>query len=831
MEVIFGEIIGCGLGSDSIMLRLLRSSMDKAHEDVQSTEGSIELLNARSKFYELAMILVEGCSKLIQEKAEVSQTNRDKMLSDLMESRDVVKKRLKELKFGIVGKDREMMESVETECRLRQTMELRGRELVSLQAKLEEKEEFLGGGEGIKGGGDICDLKNSVDQQVSSIKQRLEEERRSFTGGNEFPGKEGFEMTPENPEQKMIIEQMSSDIDGLKGTLDLAFGRMQNTEMRPLEKQWRWEIEKETMLILFKGFITKVEENLEVDLERRGNRFPIMFLNENWGELVNEITNLHRELEALCSSNEVEVKRVKGNDSFGTSTKLCRASSEPLPECSFVEEPNEDQDGDESDHHVAKMIKSHESIIRRQREELNRLKREILREKETSFRRLKDPNNLETRTQEVVARLDNFIKWNAKIGDKKEGFQHKQKLISDCLEDFDEKVGSDLVCYRRETDLNEEIRRLKEERDDSNLQSMMMEETCIILFKGLMKDFNFEKEKFPDEGKLVADCSADFGEKVGGDSVFYIRETDHLNEEIRKLKQERDDSNLQTMIMEETYVILLKGFKKDFYCELENLEIECVIRDDIFMNSLREIVKEWKTEREAYSFENLIRQEIYDFVIIEAAKDAYMSPREIESPNQENLVEEGNVIQTLDSLVKCVEVEEDLMVKASCEIKEHSLNNELVASECEEVDERDAIEWLLTEEETTFHSVSNKLDKALQQLFISKALLRELQESLCITGCDVEKVDHCHIFPTILGVVHEKELTFCQATENQIVQLPPCDLVLSLLRGFQQMLVDFEGLVNQKMQTNSSRYLFFDLLKFSLKSVQVDLFILTRLRF
>ncbi|GFZ05841.1 hypothetical protein Acr_18g0000110 [Actinidia rufa] len=716
MEEIFGEIIGCGLGSDSIMLRLLRSSMDKAHEDVQSTEGSIELLNARSKFYELAMILVEGCSKLIQEKAEVSQTNRDKMLSDLMESRDV-------------------------ETWLRQTMELRGRELVSLQAKLEEKEEFLGGGDGIKGGGDICDLKNSVDQQVSSIKQRLEEERRSFTGGNEFPGKEGFEMTPENPEQKMIIEQMSSDIDGLKGTLDLAFGRMQNTEIRPLEKQWRWEIEKETMLILFKGFITKVEENLEVDLERRGNRFPIMFLNENWGELVNEITNLHRELEALCSSNEVEVKRVKGNDSFGTSTKLCRASSEPLPECSFVEEPNEDQDGDESDHYVAKMIKSHESIIRRQREELNRLKREILREKETSFRRLKDPNNLEARTQEVVARLDNFIKWNAKIGDKKEGFQHKRKMISNCLEDFDEKVGSDLVCYRRETDLNEEIRRLKEERDDSNLQSMMMEETCIILFKGLMKDFNFEKEKFPDEGKLVADCLADFGgEKVGGDSAFYIRETDHLSEEIRKLKQERDDSNLQTMIMEETYVILLKGFKKDFY------------------------FKEWKTEREAYSFENLIRQEIYDFVIIEAAKDAYMSPREIESPYQENLAEERNVIQTLDSLVKCVEMEEDLMVKASCEIKEHSLNNELVASECEEVDERDAIEWLLTEEETTFHSVSSKLDKALQQLFIS--------------------------------VVHEKEQTFCQAKENQIVQLPPCDLVLSLLRGFQQMLVDFEGLVS-----------------------------------
>ena len=71
------------------------------------------------------------------------------------------------------------------------------------------------------------------------------------------------------------------------------------------------------------------------------------------------------------------------------------------------------------------------------------------------------------------------------------------------------------------------------------------------------------REKFPDEGKLVADCLADFGGKVGSASVFYRSET-NLNEEIRKLKQERDDSNLQTMIMEETYVVLLKSLKKDF---------------------------------------------------------------------------------------------------------------------------------------------------------------------------------------------------------------------------------------------------------------------------
>ena len=49
------------------------------------------------------------------------------------------------------------------------------------------------------------------------------------------------------------------------------------------------------------------------------------------------------------------------------------------------------------------------------------------------------------------------------------------------------------------------------------------------------------------------------------------------------------------------------------------------------MISLRETVKEWKTERDAYNFENLIREEIFNFVIVEAAKDAYTTPIAIES--------------------------------------------------------------------------------------------------------------------------------------------------------------------------------------------------------
>ncbi|KAI8539814.1 hypothetical protein RHMOL_Rhmol09G0212200 [Rhododendron molle] len=882
MEDIFGEIIGCGLGSDSIMLRLLRSAMDKAHENVESTYGSIELLSAKSKFYELAMILVEGCSKLIEEKAEVPETNREKMLSDLMESRNMVRGRIEELQIGMVEKDKELLERFENEWKLRQTLDLKERELVSLRAKVEfertKSEGFDGGGEG----GDIRELKHSVDQQVWSIKQKLEDERISLTG--EFPSwGEEFEMTTENqftrPEQKVVIERMSSDIDGLKGTLDLAFGRMEHVEMRPLEKQWGWEIEKETMLILIEGFMENVSEIFEVELEKRAkHESPSGLLDGNWGQLMEEITCLHRELGDLCSSNEKEAKGVKTHETLELSTKIRRASSEPLPEFCVSEEPrDEDKDGDVS--HVAKMIKSHESIIRKQREELNRLKREmILREKEESLssERLEDPNYPERRIQEVVARLDNVIKWKGKLLGEKGKFSDRQEL--------GEKVCIDSICCRKQTGLNEEIRRLKQESDDSKAEIMIMEETYAILFEGSLKDFYLELENYEtisatrddiftfllketvEEWIKGMDCDSggnlikeernqfpickSFSRKhqevrtpqnfLESSIESKLKEDVYMvfiREMIMEWKMEFDAHDFENIIREEIHNFLIVEATKNSYTSPresdrspevfgeENLiqtldcsfsrnhqevrtslnflesSIESKLKEDICMVFIREMIMEWQMEFDAHDFENLIREEIHSFLIVEATKDSYTSPRE--SDKSPEVFGEENLFQTLDCLLKCVEVEEDLMLKASCEIKEHSANNDLVATECEEVDERDAIEWLLTEEENTFCSVSSKLEKALQQLFISKELLRDLQESLGISVGDT-------------GKVYERENSFGLTRDNQIVQLNPPDTNFLPL---QQMLAGFESTVQQKLETNFMR----------LKELEHQTYLLTQL--
>ncbi|CAL5404466.1 unnamed protein product [Camellia sinensis] len=864
MDEVFGEIMGCGFGSDSIMLRLLRCSMDKAHENVQSTDGAIELLNARSKFYELAMVLVEGCSKLIEEKAEVPESNREKMLLDLTESGDMVRGRLMELKLGMIEKDRELMERLENECRLRQALELKEMELVSLRAKLElertkteETEDFLSGDEGKEG--DFCYLKNSVDRQVSNIKQKLEDERISLSSASDFYGYDGFEAIQLNhfsrPEQNIIIEQMSSDIDGLQGTLDLAFGRMQSVEMRPLEKQWRWGIEDDIMVILIKGFMNNLHYNFETELKNRAKQAHASFLmTEHWEELVDEITNLHDELEALCFSNEGQRKRVKdSNNCSETSIGIRRTSSEPLPEFYYVEEPHEEEQDRDQSHYVAKMIKNHETIIRKQREELNWLKREILQEKVSlSIRRLKDPNNLATRIQEVITRLGNVIKWDAKFGDYK-GVYEQENLL-----DEEKIMGFHSLAYfgekERRTYLNEEIRKLKQEKDDSNLQTILMEETYVIIFRGLIKDFYLELDNYEIDSEIRSDiCMHFFGEMVSewnlnfetkdfgirvGEKVYYtvcsstakeffcdqnaqveshVEEPtssrslsnylkskvseDVFGEFFQEMAEEfKGETNCHATgdhIKEERYHVIVDEMVKNFERTSAYWCIERILKEDIYMVFFRETIKEWKMERDDYNSENLIREEIYNFVIVEAVKDAYIFLRESEVPNHESAKSsegggEENLVRKIDFLLKCFEVEEDLMLKASCEIKEHNANNGLVASECEEVDERYAIEWLLTEEESTFSSVSDKLDTALQQMLVSKVILRELQDSL---GLAIGNI----------GKDHDKEYPFFQLNDNQILQLNLSDSMFSPLIRFQQMLLDFECLVRQKLDMNFLR--------------------------
>ncbi|KAK6144825.1 hypothetical protein DH2020_021645 [Rehmannia glutinosa] len=613
MEDLFGQI-ECRTKSDSIVMRILRSAMDEAHENLQSKDGPIQFLHDRSTFYELAAILVEGGLNIVQEETtDILEDNCNKILSDLMEIRDWLQGRIQDMKRLIVEKDRELTERLENELKLQQSLELKDREIFYLHEKLEPgraKHEAIQDGATER---DISKLKSSVDQQVSNIKQKLEDEKKilnierrmrktrvsspnlSFefldmerNGSPIFADDDSLvtdrfsDVKPQSElsrpnNQNVLIRRMSSDMDVLKETLDLAFGRMLSAEALPLEKQWMCTIEKDIESILVKGFINDLKQSFDVELKKKV---------DSWFEFIDEMRTLCYELKDYFTINDVHEK---GSITPGSSNRFTterRWSSEPLPEFSYTKNPIEDDTEVEKSNHVAKMIKNHESIIRKQLEDWNLLKREGSMSSWT--RRDKGNNRLE----------------------KKNTRGHHEAV------------------------------------KDSHVHLMESES---------LKQHDFQ-ERTPRSRRLNADNSQEGTPRS------------------RKLETEGDES----------------------------------------------------------------------------------------------------LIQKLDSLLRCLEAEEDLMLRASSEIKEHNVNNSLVILNCEEIDERNAIEWLITDDESTFSSVSEKLERALQQLYTSKELLVELEQSLEVS--DDELGENCCQMQlnNVLSTEHEKTHSL---KDDQMRQVVPSDYV------------------------------------------------------
>ncbi|KAK6144842.1 hypothetical protein DH2020_021662 [Rehmannia glutinosa] len=771
-------------------MRILRSAMDEAHENLQSKDGPIQFLHDRSTFYELAAILVEGGLNIVQEETtDILEDNCNKILSDLMEIRDWLQGRIQDMKRLIVEKDREFTERLENELKLQQSLELKDREIFYLHEKLEPgraKHEAIQDGATER---DISKLKSSVDQQIwREMEVRFSRIYDSLVTDRFSDVKPQSELSRPN-NQNVLIRRMSSDMDILKETLDLAFGRMLSAEALPLEKQWMCTIEKDIESILVKGFINDLKQSFDVELKKKV---------DSWFEFIDEMRTLCYELKDYFTINDVHEK---GSITPGSSNRFTterRWSSEPLPEFSYTKNPIEDDTEVEKSNHVAKMIKNHESIIRKQLEDWNLLKREG--SMSSWIRRDKGNNRLEKRIQEAITRLDNFTKRNHNLAGQtclsnRNLVQRKSRIPRS-----DIRISSS--CSKIES-LEVEIEKLQEQRDSLFFQISMIEDTYQVLLRGIMKDFSTEfcYEEFSLESTIREDLY-----------VVFFRET---------VKQWKN-------FIEECFV---KEKRKQIASDNLTLResIGSLLKEDIYMVFFREMAEAWNFEKDACAFENLIREDIYQFVVIEGVKDSHVHLMESESlkqhdfqertprsrrlnadnsqegtPRSRKLETEGDesLIQKLDSLLRCLEAEEDLMLRASSEIKEHNVNNSLVILNCEEIDERNAIEWLITDDESTFSSVSEKLERALQQLYTSKELLVELEQSLEVS--DDELGENCCQMQlnNVLSTEHEKTYSL---KDDQMRQVVPSDYVLAIIMQFQQALGNVEQVLHENLESKCLR--------------------------
>ncbi|KAG2729915.1 hypothetical protein I3760_01G270600 [Carya illinoinensis] len=716
--------------TDSTMMSIVHHSMDKAHEKVKSKEGIVERLNEMSKFYELAVMQLEGCLIFVQEETYgcILESNYEELLADLKEIRDHLQGRLKESQLALSDKDRELTERAGNEMKLRQALELKERELVSLRANLEiEKTKTEGIEEFVLGNridtdrdhrdrdGEFCELKNSVHQQVWNIKQKLgpdnsliEEERNR-----------GFDNEK--------IEQMGLDIDMLKETLDLAFGKMQKaiflSHMGPIEQQWRWSIENDTISILIRGLVRNLEESFEAKVMQKQEKQVRVCLSEHWSDLMNEVASLRRELEPLCRENDKQANGIKTRNASAppsiSGRKISHIASEMLsPEydsCSKtgnfylkVGEVDEQEEltGKEKQvgrsQYVAKMIKSHESIIRRQSEDLNRLKREILREKGSlSLREEKDPLNLRRRIQEIVVRLNNFMEWDAKMGKSfgdHASVDGNESFIEKRVSQFDESINTLADGWKKinkfsfnshavNEEQQNEIRMLRQEKEDADLKAMILEEIYFTLLRGLRKEFYIELDYYDLECLIHEGiCKYLYREKVGQWNESFessnieaqIREEIHFlafSEALKDYKIVEDSrytdelGSVEGSVREGIWTAFLRRVFKEWNETTEGQNTASLIREEIyrivfgesfksiayrassilsqlqefklpedFLPITSEMVKDFKTDIDSYNVESLIREDIFHFVIVEAVRDASILHREGKSRIQGNML-------------------------------------------------------------------------------------------------------------------------------------------------------------------------------------------------
>ncbi|XP_021295838.1 WPP domain-associated protein [Herrania umbratica] len=645
--------------TESTMMQIVHSAMDKAYRKVRSKSGVLERLNEISKFYELSVMQLEGCLKFVQEETDICvlESCHQVLLEDLTEIRDRLQGRLKEVELAISEKDKELLERLANELKLRKALEMNEKELDSLHAdlKLEKRksegiEEFILSSQANTDGdreGEFCELKSSVDQQVWNIQQQLEP---------------SYQLRDEERSQGIDnrkIEQMGSDISILKETLDVAFCKMQNaiflSELGPIEHQWTWDIERGAAAIVIKGSLKDFQENFEEEVKKREMQVSVG-LRKHLSSVMREMTCLGHELELFSNQDEVQVKNSKAKDSLKAKGRCLSEGHSfnnssnfllKVGEASTTGQPCEEDSENDSGHYVAKMIKNHESIIQRKNAELNSLKREILREKGfASFRTEKGSVNPKRRIQEVIMSLESLINWNPWLGDifgdctcdnevetlpevrlstgdqlgiEKSGIESMEEVWANVKKTLVSHLGNKEPCT--------EVRMMNQELKDANLQTVMMEEIYLTLFKSLVEEFHIEMlnhhlQCLVKEGmyeRFIEEMKNEWNEKTGSDRIEVQSKKEKYNSLLKKAVKDLGSSHNFRAACYQNAKAESNCFEDQNFSGLGNLED--MLKEDIYIFLLQEILWEWNENIESYKSKSSLREGIFFIVLGETVRD------------------------------------------------------------------------------------------------------------------------------------------------------------------------------------------------------------------
>ncbi|KAG6404658.1 hypothetical protein SASPL_136911 [Salvia splendens] len=740
---------------DSIMMKILRSAMDRAQEKLQFKERRpIEFLHEQTTFYQLAAILVEGSVKILEEEedgTEILESSCSKMVLDLIDIRERLEGRIRDMKRLITERDREFCERLDNEIRLREALDLTERESVQLYDKI---------------GPVIMKMMDSDDEQVLDIKQKLEDER-------------------------MI-----------------------------LDSEIRTRITQRSSPNLGRGLVVLENEKVILNAEKRVRRsFSSPNLSSDF---------LDGEIRARRShSNPNLSSKMILND--GRRAKRSRAAS-PNPSPGFLNKKLFKELGlvmlDEEN-----MISNSESRARRSWASSPNLSPSFLNKKlfkELGLVMLDDEKtilNTEIRSRRSRAPSPNLNLNSLECG-----------IVS--MEE-DQFMSSGINVLKQTLDLVFRRVQLEEEVPlEKKVRKGIKREVDLILLKGFMRDlqtkFDIEVKKrdgivkgswfdFIDEIKSlfhelkdffsrphrttsVPNLEVDFTQilceyncnEVGGSHHVWEIVKSHESIIQRQCAQRTRDAlqreGVSSWIKRNEDINAMERLIHDAIVRIENF----IQRKSRAQERRGRIPKQLKTSHSGSTrtsetsqedfrcspaqecTECLLREEVYKTYLTEMLQSRRAQACQADTPRSATPKgggRESSLIQKLDSLLKSLELEETMMLTASSLIKQHSVSNSLVT----------AIEWLITDDEGTLCTVSEKLERALQQHYTTKELLVELRQSLEVSDDGREHYENSE-FNNILRP--QGESTSPCLDSQDVGETDWSESVLETVKRFQYMVVE-----------------------------------------
>ncbi|KAG1331867.1 WPP domain-associated protein [Cocos nucifera] len=543
------------------------------------------------------------------------------------------------------------------------------------------------------------------------------------------------------------------------------------------EKNWEQEIQREVSNLIIQGFGRELQDEFETRLSKK--RSLADTLNKNLQKMVNELSTIHQELDAIAmplfGSDFVPLIShygLEGSEEWNTLKRKDHLSWKVLGNHHLAHTSHCEESGNISEKsggsvqptqtdspqlkcmtkddliayyktEMTKMKRQHDSALQEKTEELFSLKREFLREKGSNpshFRKDKEFELLRKKVVEFISKLNDIILEKDKLT-----IIHNDR---DLLLGLKERMGTLFVENQRLQNLLEQKRK---EVDCSEISN---------------------------ETNQTSHCSSIEAK---------------FSEQVKKLKLDIVDIKLEAAIRDEIQKIILREWVGELINDMECLEMESKTTHDtysiIYRKSIEDVISSMNhIIVKCYKEKNSIAA-----VVLEKEKVLCL---EIEANNK--------LKQEIASLSTLMKEKEKFALQTESKLMQQKECFDLLCCEVNMLrDQVNKQDLYILESNKESDSVKGRLDETLQQIHQYKVEVAELNQKLKLVSGGLEEAEKQKNI--LQGIVEERQKMLALTISKEEEHKKGMESVIVSMTDLSKAVLDCECRMASNLETNLSR--------------------------